>query len=206
MHPARRQLVLRLGLCTLLVLAPLLWSQLREPVDLWGPTPPPVDAVYLPTPQELQALRTAVHSLATPIQSEPMGTRVDLASLFLCPDYQFTLTQVPQGAVPGAEAPADEVSLLFLALGNRMAVINGGLYAEGWTLPDGRRVARITRQGVLLAHGAEQRFVPWQDPRRVELRRQEFGQTPQPSTSAAETTTPTGPLPDLGAVQQQSVQ
>ncbi len=64
---------------------------------------------------------------------------------------------------------AVRISALFMGPPDKFAILNGVAYKEGATLPDGRTLKSIKRDGVVLAMGDSVMDVPWIDPFRVEL-------------------------------------
>lgn len=171
MHPSRWNVLLRIALGVLLMAAPVVWYSMQEPPARPSMRQKRMEKSYLPNEGDMRSLRGAVADLSDRSSApQPMSLDARDMGLLACPG--LSSVEAPQQALVSEDVARDDVSLLFMSAGNRMAMINGRLYAEGWQLPDGRRVSRITPRGVLLMADGRQQFVPWEAPMRVKLVRQ----------------------------------
>jgi hypothetical protein len=91
------------------------------------------------------------------------------ASPLLAPP-DMRLLRAPD-ATANAEPPPARLSLILFSAKGRLAIIDNAIYAPSERLPDGRVVAAIERDGVLLRNGRRLERLPWAPLDRVELRR-----------------------------------
>ena len=175
MHALRKNLLARMVVCTLLVLAALSWASLAIQDEAAPPAPPPAPPLgYSPPPpaQEQALLAEAVRLLTAPAQGGAAWQGVD----------QTLLAE----RTKSAEEPS--VALVFMGNGKRYAAIDGEMYTLGDLLPDGREVAAINATGVGLNSQGQRSVLPWSKPKDTVLARQKFATTaagakPQNQTS-----------------------
>ncbi|MBG0775650.1 MAG: general secretion pathway protein GspB [Desulfovibrionaceae bacterium] len=162
MHPYRRQIVWRWIAALGVVIAALSWVGTDTGTTLLRETPNrPVKRkeLPLPSPQEMASLQSTVTALRRDTQRRAPHPEIRPVRGLLVDK----LATQPQAAATPGEQPSRAVvlSLIMVGPGGRFAVLNGVAYEEGSLLADGRRVASIEPDGVVLEIEGQEERIPW---------------------------------------------
>jgi hypothetical protein len=158
MHPASQTLFLRFSLLAATLVAVLAGggmyaAGLLEEAARQRPEVPDMTPPGLPDPKWRQDIAQALSALATPPSQASIDT---LETTLISPKTTVGRT-------------AARLTLLVAKGAQRLAMIDGRVYREGDTLPDGRRVHTISPQGVILEAAGALETTPWIPPLAVRL-------------------------------------
>jgi general secretion pathway protein B len=126
-------------------------------------TSPPVYAPEIPVPAAEEARKTAVHAVR---HSDPILSGQSAQAQAQPPDEpQEVLPSISEISLTGAQALPDlhlDVHVYATSPADRFVYINMRKYHEGATLPEGPRVERIRRDGVVLNYQGLRFILPRQ--------------------------------------------
>lgn len=162
MHSYPQNFLIRtsLALVATAIVAYMAYDLLRRPVSI--SEPPAVLSNQIPElPETEKALRNAekIDSiLKSPFESAKHETLV--ADLF------------PVKNIDSLSFVQIEPTLIMTSEKNNFAVINNKIYKQGDSLPDGRKIALITADGIFLSTDKDKQFIAWKNPKQVLLVRE----------------------------------
>lgn len=177
MHPARRNILIRWIGYGVVVLATCGWLYME--MDKPVPRPAASDVVERLSPKEIEMPSEEITQSLERAMEVFRGERASYGGVDDIEPELIVLEE--QEAEEEQRKVLTTVSSVVLGQKERYAVIGGVAYREGDLLPDGRRIGKISKDGVLLRLGAVEETLPWLPPLRVHINKV----VPEPATRAA---------------------